>query len=502
TMAEVTDGNEEGAQGGDFDLNNAKINDVFIKLSRASPKSSMAWQYFGFVDVGKPTMKIASSVEKRIYCKVCFQESPKSKLFNKFMRDRMAMAEVTDGNEEGAQGGDFDLNNAKINDVFIKLSRASPKSSIAWQYFGFVSKPTIKIASSVEKRIYCKVCFQESPKSKLFNKTLRQAQARQICSIISTGNKILIASKSLVESTASVVSYFNSERKIAPSSHRERKFVLIRDLVILCCRDLLPFNLIEGAGLCDFLEKYKFVLRDDLPNRTSISRALTSVYDDCKAWLVAHLKTQKLHNLHFVTQSFDLVKFTLTTCHFPNRHKGNNILPKVESILDSFGVSEKDIHMVTDSGSNMTTKSALGTYKHYRCIGHALHNLVIKDGFQSSDGITDLLKKVRAVVKALRYRTSEFEKISTDEEELLIAISEISEEFLLLEDDSDDDFDKDENDRFQIVEMDNSSYKTLKCDVKTRWHSTVPMLESVLGNNRTLMKVLLESEPTDSFEIT
>lgn len=67
-------------------------------------------------------------------------------------------------------------------------------------------------------------------------------------------HKISLSSKSVVESTKSLHDYFDTERTMPSSNKSVVKFVLIRDLVLLCCRDLLPFNLVDGRGLRDFLE--------------------------------------------------------------------------------------------------------------------------------------------------------------------------------------------------------------------------------------------------------
>lgn len=72
---------------------------------------------------------------------------------------------------------------------------------------------------------------------------------------VETDHKISISSKSVGESTKSLHDYFATERTMPPSlSKSVVKFILIRDLVLLCCRDLLPFSLVDGQGLRDFLE--------------------------------------------------------------------------------------------------------------------------------------------------------------------------------------------------------------------------------------------------------
>ncbi|KAJ6648111.1 Transposable element Hobo transposase [Pseudolycoriella hygida] len=270
-------------------------------------------------------------------------------------------------------------------------------------------------------------------------------------------HKMSFSSKSVEESTKSLHDYFATERTVPSSNKTVVKFILIRDLVLLCCRDLLPFNLVDGQGLRDFLEKYKVSAVDDLPHRTSISRALTTVYTDCKSWLVDHVRSNcpatvavtfdgwsdkyRRRNyvtltLHYVNKFYELINLTLSTSHFPDRHQAKVILPFIESLLDTFRLSQKKIYMVTDAASNMKATCNLGSYENISRVGHALHNLVNVDGFRQTESLNGLVKKVKNIVKALRYRTDEFEKLTKDQALLAAEISEWSE--VLLEDDDDD----------------------------------------------------------------
>lgn len=63
------------------DLDNVKIKDLFVNLTKLSPKSSLAWNYFGFLYFKSPCMKIVAIVQKRLYCKVCFERFSESHLF-------------------------------------------------------------------------------------------------------------------------------------------------------------------------------------------------------------------------------------------------------------------------------------------------------------------------------------------------------------------------------------------------------------------------------------
>lgn len=57
--------------------------------------------------------------------------------------------------------------------------------------------------------------------------------------------------KQLDESMRTLDSFFNTNRRHATTTSK-KKFTLIRDLVLLCCKDLFAFNLVSGEGLRDF----------------------------------------------------------------------------------------------------------------------------------------------------------------------------------------------------------------------------------------------------------
>lgn len=144
------------------------------------------------------------------------------------------------------------------------------------------------------------------------------------------------------------------------------------------------------------------------------------------------------------------------------------------------------MHIYLFTAANNKTTCGLGSYKHYICVGHGLHNLITKDGFKKSEAISELLRKLRQIVKALRYRVDEFERLSTDEEQFLSEMSKLGEDFFLFdEEDSEDDLtdEPDEN---------NKKSKSLKLDVKTRWNSTVPMIESILSSKKSVVKLMLQ----------
>lgn len=64
-----------------------------------------------------------------------------------------------------------------------------------------------------------------------------------------------------------------------------RKWLIARQLALMCCRDLEPFYIVEEPGFIRFLIQNNVIhADDDLPKRTTVSRtALDSVYDETAA---------------------------------------------------------------------------------------------------------------------------------------------------------------------------------------------------------------------------
>lgn len=143
----------------------------------------------------------------------------------------------------------------------------------------------------------------------------------------------------------------------------------------------------------------------------------------------------------------------------------------------------------------MNSACEAGLYSHLTCVGHALHNLVLTDGIKKTESIFELLKNVRAIVKALRYRVSEFERLCKDQLHLAEEMSRYSDYFFPFEDEEMES--EDEKDTYDENVSENSGTKaprskTLKLDVKTRWHSALMMIESLLSQNKSVINLMLQ----------
>ncbi|KAJ6636119.1 putative AC transposase, partial [Pseudolycoriella hygida] len=378
-------------------------------------------------------------------------------------------------------------------------------NSFVWMFFGdLVLKSNVSNGAKSNPfadKYVCNRCFQieleRSPTSKL----LKDCSIKSYAKSVSTGN---LASHLQSHGITQHKPYIFQYEPASWWHSYKKKIALIRDLVLLCCKDLFPFNLVSGEGLTDFVMKYNIIVSpEDMPCRVSIARSLNEIYEDCKSYVKERIKTDCpdhasltfdlwsdkhrrrsyiTFTLHFIDNRFRMINLTLATIHFPERHTGINIHAEIEKILFEFGLDKKKLYMVTDAGSNCRLACKLGNFENLLCVGHGLHNLITKDGFKKTPTIFNLVTKVKNIVKALRYRTSLFEKLSKDQEALAKEMTRLSEELLVF-------VEEEEVDESSSSE----SSKTLKLDVKTRWHSQLIMIESFICQNRNVINVMLQS---------
>lgn len=129
------------------------------------------------------------------------------------------------------------------------------KSSIVWNYFGYLHKnPGQRLDSD---HFYCKICLD---KLKTDNSDVTFSSVRKRLGVYSisssTGNMrhhLLaihqIAEPQHVKSTSEhVQSMFSRDRHGSVIPHAKQR--LGHQLTLMCCRDLLPFSIVDNAGKC------------------------------------------------------------------------------------------------------------------------------------------------------------------------------------------------------------------------------------------------------------
>ena len=306
-------------------------------------------------------------------------------------------------------------------------------------------------------------------------------------------------------------------------SGSNKKWLMSRQLALMCCQDLQPFNMVENAGFIKFL-KQNSVIKDsgDLPARTTLSRgALNTVYDETVAKIKELLRMSPMTlsattdiwtdnyrrrsymtvTIHFCLPDFTLQSMVLRTAVFTEAKTGENIKAELTKTLKLFDLENKQIIYVTDQGSNVVKACRLIGSERVGCVAHGLHNLIAVDGVGQCAAIQDIIVRVKNVIKAFTYKTSLLEneanniaqeQVVSELEDILEAENE--EQFNLTSGDSEDENTPSMGLRAGDVghssEQAKQSMVTLKKDCPTRWNCLLVMLDSLLRNQQLIERCL------------
>lgn len=143
-------------------------------------------------------------------------------------------------------------------DLFIRIdSSLASKSSFVWNHFGQLHKKPNEILD--RNRIYCKLCFdclaKEQPDEKFSSIRKKVGNYRTTTGTGNMKNHLLAAhqlseSKQMKTTSEHIMSMFSRDfRKFKASQMKQQ---LGHQLTLMCCRDLLPFSIVENEGIVDF----------------------------------------------------------------------------------------------------------------------------------------------------------------------------------------------------------------------------------------------------------
>ena len=163
--------------------------------------------------------------------------------------------------------------------------------------------------------------------------------------------------------------------RVLGATANDKKWVIARQLALMCCKDLLPFDIVDKPGFVKFLIQNNAVKQEgDLPDATTLSHsALNTVYDEIvtavkdvinKARKTVAVTTDMWTDnyrrrsfmavtLHFCLPDFTLQSIVLKTAVFTEAHTGDNIEAELKKTLTFFGLEDKTVVYVTDQGSNI-----------------------------------------------------------------------------------------------------------------------------------------------------
>lgn len=120
----------------------------------------------------------------------------------------------------------------------------------------------------------------------------------------------------------------------------------------------------------------------------------------------------------FLNEEFEIVEFVV--CFKVLNYKTSNQEMEIfNEIIQEFNLSDRNFIAVSDRGSDMLKLCRLKKMERSDCIAHAIHNLISRDVIPKIPVVNNLLKKLRAVLSAFRYRMKDLKtelKIEADRE--------------------------------------------------------------------------------------
>lgn len=291
----------------------------------------------------------------------------------------------------------------------------------------------------------------------------------------------------------------------------DKKSVITRQIALMCCEDLLPFEIVQKPGFVKFLLKNNVIKHEqELPDPTTVSRSgLQAVYDETlhavKAIIKESPKTVSVTTdmwtdnfkkrsymtvtLHFCLKDYRLQSLVLSTSVFAKAHTGENIAEELKKVLTHFCLEDKHVIYVTDQGSNIVKACRISAWERYGCSAHGLHNLISVDGIAKGPDVNPIIQKAKDIIKTFTFKTSLLESEAAD----MIHQKAVADLERLL-----DEMDQEiqistssgHSDDEQSCADPTPYMTTLKKDCPTRWNCLLSVLDSLLINQELVERCL------------
>ena len=315
-------------------------------------------------------------------------------------------------------------------------------------------------------------------------------------------------------------SFFPTKQKIAKQTASAPNQKQFNKLVALwTALSLRPFSISEDAKLQEVIQFAANVEGQiTMPSRNSNKTNIISEANDLKLairkelyssclyyscssdmWSSRHLKAFMALTLHFLTDAFNMRSYTLEIKPTLGKHTGDMIRGE---IVESFKKWNLDITRLTmmlrDSGSNMVKACNDMEIRHFPCIGHSLHLVVgpflvvpknkskedsldeeqFGDNEQEDDNEDDCF--IDSFDKALTddVLVSDIRKFVQDMQKLTVFIKNSTKCIEKI-------------DVLQKELFPDNPVLKVKMDVRTRWNSTLDMMQRLIKLQRPIDEFLL-----------
>lgn len=212
----------------------------------------------------------------------------------------------------------------------------------------------------------------------------------------------------------------------------KEKYRFARQLALMCALDARPFEVSKREGFQSFCTNNAINVLS-LPNPTTIATiGLNDTYNmyvteikkifekapmhiclvvDC--WTDNYKRRPYINMKVHICDNFNLKVFSLNTVLFQHPHTAIRIKQNISATLSEFNLKNKQIFMVSDSGSNIVVAARLAQIHRLPCLAHKIHLLIKKDILCNDEftAIFDLLKKFKEIYRTLIYKEDDLKEI-------------------------------------------------------------------------------------------
>lgn len=202
-------------------------------------------------------------------------------------------------------------------------------------------------------------------------------------------------------------------------------FKITQSIVYMICKDLQPLSVVEHVGFRKVLKTTAPLFT--MPTRKTIRTAILDKYDVVSSsfkvelnavdkycfttdiWTDSNNRSFLSLTTHYLNVDQGcVVKGTIGIFQLTERHTSENIVKEIQNIFSEWGLEvEKTLAVISDNAANITKAVELmfGKGKHIPCFAHTL-NLLATKAINDVPELTELLKKVKAIVGWFHHSTS------------------------------------------------------------------------------------------------
>lgn len=219
---------------------------------------------------------------------------------------------------------------------------------------------------------------------------------------------------------------FPDARSVATPENGMRSILqsnLTVKLALMCCKDLLPFDIIDGSGFQQFLVDCGIVTdRSQIPSSSTVHKdvmfnmyhstleTISSSLGEAEPTLALTLEESTDRDIvyhtwrfHFSNEKFEQLKVAMPTIIMKkSTEEQDDFVREIESFCEQFNLLNKSIIVISEnihSDDTPLVSNCLKVHQHY-CIAHSLVKLVnidgISNGLESSGLATNLYKHLKS----------------------------------------------------------------------------------------------------------